>query len=157
VVESTLQPIDPRELEEFDYSAQLHHASRHQRAAVMTSTTRLTPQSRLLRQIGSANDNFNNSSLLETSWERAANYSATSSAWSTTSQNQLRLVGSFDKSLTDQNQFEAVQPRILSALEEDFDHLPPLDEGEATTCRGAMVLDNYSDPATHVTQGLVRG
>jgi hypothetical protein len=110
----------------------------------------------LLQQIGSANDNFNNSSRLETSRERAANYSTTSSARSTTSQNQHRLVGSIDKSLTDQNQFEAVQHRTLSALEEDFDHLPPLEEGEATVRWGAIVSDNYSDSATHVTRGLVR-
>jgi hypothetical protein len=50
-----------------------------------------------------------------------------------------------------------VQPRILSALEEDFDHLPPVREGKATACRGAMVFDNYSDPSIHVTRGLVRG
>jgi hypothetical protein len=123
----------------------------------MTSTTQLAQQSRLPRQIGSANDNFNNSSRLETSQERAANYSATSSARSTTSRNQLQLVGSINKSLTDQDWVETVQPKTLSALEENLDHLPSLGEGKATTCQGAMVSDNHSDPATHVTKGLVRG
>jgi hypothetical protein len=51
VAESTLRSINPREPEEFDYSA-----------AATTSTVHLALQSRLLRQIGSANDNFNNSS-----------------------------------------------------------------------------------------------
>jgi hypothetical protein len=83
VAESTLRHIDPRKLEDFDYSAQ------HRCTAATTSTTRLALQSRLLRQISSANDNFNNSSRLETSWEQAANYSVTSSARSTTSRNQL--------------------------------------------------------------------
>jgi hypothetical protein len=69
----------------------------------MTSTTRLAPQLRLLRQIGSANDNFNKSSQLETSRERASNYSATNSAQSTTSRNQLRLVGFIDKPPTAQS------------------------------------------------------
>jgi hypothetical protein len=157
VAEFTLRHIDPREPKVFDYPTQLHLTSQHRHAAVTTSNTRLAPQLRLLRQIGSANDNFNNSSRLETSWEQASNYSVTSSARSTTNRNQLRLVGSIDKSLTDQNLSEVVQPRTLSALEEDFDHLPPLEEGEATTHRGAVVSDNYLDSATHVTQGPVRG
>jgi hypothetical protein len=89
VAESTLQRIDPREPEDFDYPAQLHLASQHFCAAATTSTTRLAPQLQLLRQIGSANDNFNNSFRLETSRERASNYSVTSSARSTTSRNQL--------------------------------------------------------------------
>jgi hypothetical protein len=50
-----------------------------------------------------------------------------------------------------------IQPRTLSAFEDDFDHLPPLKEGEATMCQGAIVSDNYSDSPTHVTRGLVRG
>jgi hypothetical protein len=157
VAEFTLRHIDPREPADFDYSAQLHRASQHRRAAATTSTTRLMPQSRLLQQISSANDNFNNSSRLETSREEGAKDSATSSARSTTSRNQLRLVGSIDKLHTDQNWFEAVQPRTLSALEENFENLPPLGEGEATTCRGAIVSNSYSDAATHVTCGLVRG
>jgi hypothetical protein len=132
VAQSTPRRIDPRESEDFDYSAQ------HRCAAATTSTTRLAPQSRLLRHIGSANDNFNNSSQLETSRERAANYSVTSSARSTTSRNQLRLIGSIDKSLTDQDRVETIQPRTLSALEEDFYHPPPLREGEATACQGAF-------------------
>jgi hypothetical protein len=56
----------------------------------------------------------------------------------------------------DQDRVEIVQPRTLSALEEDFDHLPTLGEGKAIACRGAMVFDNYSDPSIHVTRGLVR-
>jgi hypothetical protein len=102
------------------------------------------------------------SSRLETSWEQVLNYSATSSARSTTSRNQHRLVGFVDKSPTDQSYaspptfcamhtlsignpetpkpcpdwFEAVQPRTLSTLEEDLDHLPQLGEGEATVPRG---------------------
>jgi hypothetical protein len=44
VAESTLRHINPREPEEFDYSAQLHPTSRHQRAAATTSTTQLMPQ-----------------------------------------------------------------------------------------------------------------
>jgi hypothetical protein len=44
VAESTLQYINPREPKDFDYSAQLHLASRHPRAAAMTSTTQLAPQ-----------------------------------------------------------------------------------------------------------------
>jgi hypothetical protein len=44
VAESTLQRINPRELEDFEYSAQLHHASRYQRVAATTSTTRIAPQ-----------------------------------------------------------------------------------------------------------------
>jgi hypothetical protein len=143
VVESTLQCINPRELEDFNYSAQLHLASQHRCTTATTSSARLAPQSRLLRQIGSANDNFNNSSRLETSREQAANYSSTSSAWSTTSQNELRLVGSMDRSLMDQNWFEAVQPGALSELEEDLDCLPPLEEGEATMRREAIVSDSY--------------
>jgi hypothetical protein len=117
----------------------------------MTSTSQLVMQSQLLQQISSTNDNFNNSSRLETSRERAANYLATSSAWPTTSRNQLQLVGSIDKSLMDPNLFKVVQPRTLSTLEEDLDCLPPLGEGEATACWGPKVSDNYSDPATHVT------
>jgi hypothetical protein len=62
-----------------------------------------------------------------------------------------------NKSLTDQDQVEMVQPRILFTLEEDLDHPPPLGEGEATACWGAIVSDNYSDSATHVTRGLARG
>jgi hypothetical protein len=81
----------------------------------------------------------------------------TSSARSTTSRNQLRLVGSIDKSLTDQDRVETVQPMTLSTLEEDFAHLPLLGEGKATACREAMVSDNYSDPSIHVSRGLVRG
>jgi hypothetical protein len=48
-------------------------------------------------------------------------------------------------------------------LEEDFDHLLQLREGEATARRGAAVSNNYSNSATHITsiignhQGLVRG
>jgi hypothetical protein len=57
----------------------------------------------------------------------------------------------------DQDRVETVQPKTLSTLEEDFDHPPPLEEGEATACQGAMVFDNYSNPSTHVTQGLVEG
>jgi hypothetical protein len=45
VAESTLQHIDPREPEDFDYSAQLHLVSQHRRAAATTLTTRLAPQS----------------------------------------------------------------------------------------------------------------
>jgi hypothetical protein len=45
----------------------------------------------------------------------------------------------------------------LSALEKDLDHPPPLGEGEATACWGAIISDNYSDSATHVTRGPVRG
>jgi hypothetical protein len=116
----------------------------------MTSTTQLALQFRLPQQIGCANNNFNYSSQLETSRERALNYSATSSTWSTTSQNQLRLVGFIDKLPMDQSYaspptfcathtlsiiklattkpcpdwFEAAQPRTLSALEENLDHLP---------------------------------
>jgi hypothetical protein len=52
---------------------------------------------------------------------------------------------------------EVVQPRTSSALEEDLDHLLPLGEGEATARRGAIVSDNYSDLAVHMTRGLVRG
>jgi hypothetical protein len=62
LVESILRRINPRELENFDYSAQLQLASQHRRATATTSTTRLAPQLRLLRQIGSANDYFNYSS-----------------------------------------------------------------------------------------------
>jgi hypothetical protein len=62
VAESTLRRIDPREPEDLDYSTQLHLASQHRRTAATTSTTQLAPQSRLLRQIGSVNDKFNNSS-----------------------------------------------------------------------------------------------
>jgi hypothetical protein len=87
VAQSTLQHIDSREPEDFDYFAQLHLTSQHRRATATTLTTRLTPQSQLLRHIGSANDNFDDSSRLETSREQATNYSATSSAWSTTSPN----------------------------------------------------------------------
>jgi hypothetical protein len=47
LAESTLQRINPREAEDFDYSTQLQLASQHRRVAVMTSTTRLTPQLRL--------------------------------------------------------------------------------------------------------------
>jgi hypothetical protein len=50
-----------------------------------------------------------------------------------------------------------VQPRTLSALEEDLDHLLSLREEEATVRRVAIVSDNYSDSATHMTRGLVRG
>jgi hypothetical protein len=59
--------------------------------------------------------------------------------------------------------YEAVQPSTLSALEEDLDHLLPLEEEEATTRRGATVSDNYSDSAAHMKpiisnlRGLVRG
>jgi hypothetical protein len=53
--------------------------------------------------------------------------------------------------------FEAVQPRTLSALEEDLDHLSLLRKGEATARRGAIVSDNYSDSAAHMTRSLVRG
>jgi hypothetical protein len=42
-------------------------------------------------------------------------------------------------------------------LEEDLDHLPPLEEGEVTTHRGAIVSSNYLDSATYMTRGLVRG
>jgi hypothetical protein len=141
------------------------------------------PQLQLLRQIGSANDNFNYSSQLEFSWERVLNYSAISSAQSTTSRNQLRLVSFVDKLPKDQSYvslptfcatytlsiskletpkpcpdwFEAVQLRTLFALEEDLDHLPPLEEGEATARRGAIVFDNYSDSAAHITRSLVKG
>jgi hypothetical protein len=148
VAQSTLRRIDPRKPEDFDCSAQ------HRHAAATTSTTRITPQSRMLRQIGNANDNFNNSSRLETSRERAANYSATSTARSKTSRNQLRLVGSIDKSHMDQNWFEAVQPRTLSALEEDLDHPPPLGEGESHRLLGGygfrqLLESNYScDPGS---------
>jgi hypothetical protein len=37
---------------------------------------------------------------------------------------------------------EVVQPKILSALEEDLNHLVPLGGGEATSHRGAIVFDN---------------
>jgi hypothetical protein len=151
VAQSTPRRINPREPEIFDYSAQ------HRRAAATTSTTRLVLQPQLPRQLGSANDNFDNLSRLETSRDRAANYSANSFARSTTSQNQLRLVGSINKLLTDQDRVETVQPSTLSASEEDFDHPPPLGEGEATACQGAMVSNNHSDPSTHVIQSLVRG
>jgi hypothetical protein len=57
----------------------------------------------------------------------------------------------------DQDRVETVQPRTLSALEEDFEHPPPLGEGEATAPQGAMVSDNHSDPSNHVTEGLARG
>jgi hypothetical protein len=57
----------------------------------------------------------------------------------------------------DQDWFETVQPRILTALEEDLDHPPPLGEGEATACWGSIISDNYSDLAPHVIHGLVRG
>jgi hypothetical protein len=83
VAQSTLQRIDPRELEILDYSAQ------HRCATATTSTTRLAPQSGMPRQTIGANDIFDNSSRLETSRDRATNYSVTSSAWLTTSQNQL--------------------------------------------------------------------
>jgi hypothetical protein len=56
----------------------------------------------------------------------------------------------------DQDWFEMVQPRILSTLEEDLDHPPTLGEGEATARWGAIISDNNSDSATHVTRGLVR-
>jgi hypothetical protein len=46
---------------------------------------------------------------------------------------------------------EAVQPRTLSASEEDLDHLLPLREGEATARLGATVSDNNSDSAAHMT------
>jgi hypothetical protein len=157
VAQSTLRRIDPREPEDFDYSVQLHLTSQHRHGAATTSTTRLAPQSQLLRQINSANDNFNNSSRLETSRKQSTNYSATSSARSKTSRNQLRLVGSNDKLHMDQIRFKVVQPRTLSALEEDLDHPPPLEEGEATVRWGVIVFDNYSDAAAHVTRGLVRG
>jgi hypothetical protein len=62
MAESTLRCINPKEPEDFDYSAQLQLVSQHRRVAATTSTTRLVPQLRLLRQIGCANDNFNNSS-----------------------------------------------------------------------------------------------
>jgi hypothetical protein len=39
----------------------------------------------------------------------------------------------------------------------DLDYLPPLGEGDAIARRGAIASDNYSDSATHVTRGLVRG
>jgi hypothetical protein len=48
VGQSTLRRINPREPEDFDYSAQLHLTSQHRRAVATTSTTRLAPQSRLL-------------------------------------------------------------------------------------------------------------
>jgi hypothetical protein len=89
VAESTLRRIDPRELEDFDYPAQLHLTAQHRCTAATTSTTRLALQLRLLRPICSTNDNFKNLSRLETSQERALNYSVISSAWSTTSGNQL--------------------------------------------------------------------
>jgi hypothetical protein len=89
VTDSTLWRINPRRPEDFDYTAQLKLASRHQRAAATTSSTRLALQLRLLQQIGSANDNFNYSSRLETSREQVLNYLATSSARSTTSRNRL--------------------------------------------------------------------
>jgi hypothetical protein len=44
VAESPLRRIDSREPEDFDYSTQLHLASRHRRAAATTSTTRFAPQ-----------------------------------------------------------------------------------------------------------------
>jgi hypothetical protein len=129
------------------------------------------------------------SSQLETSQGRVLNYSAISSAQSTTSRNQLRLVGFIDKSPTNQSYSssptfcathilsigklktskpclvwpEAVQPRTLSALEKDSDHLLPLEDGVALARRGAIVSDNYSDLAAHMTpiisnpRGLVRG
>jgi hypothetical protein len=141
------------------------------------------PQLQLLQQIGSANDYFNHSSRLETSRERVLNYLVTISAWSTTSWNQLRLVGFVDKSPTDKSYAspptfrathtlfigkletpnpcqvwsEAVQPRTFSALEEDLDYLLPLGEGEATVRQGAIVSNNYSDSAAHMTRDLVRG
>jgi hypothetical protein len=46
---------------------------------------------------------------------------------------------------------------MLSALEEDLDHPPPHGEVEATACLGAIIFDNYSDSATHVTHSLIRG
>jgi hypothetical protein len=64
VAESTLRLIHPREPKDFDYSAQ------HRCATATTSTTRLAPQSGLLRQIGSANGNFNNSSRLNSRLHR---------------------------------------------------------------------------------------
>jgi hypothetical protein len=152
MAESTLRRINLREPKDFDYSTQIHRASRHRRAVVTTLTTRIAPQLRLLRLISCANDNSNNSSRLETSRERVSNYSVTSSARSTTSWNQFRLVGFVDKLPTDQSYaslptfyathtlsinkletpkpclvwFEAVQPRTLSALEANLDHLLPL-------------------------------
>jgi hypothetical protein len=97
VAESILWCINPRELEGFDYSAQLRSLEartiqdrllseeEHRRAATMTSTTWLAPQLRLLQQISNANDNLNNLSRLETSHGRVLNYSVTSSTRSTTS------------------------------------------------------------------------
>jgi hypothetical protein len=96
LAESTLRRINPREPEDFDYSAQLQLMSQHRCAAAMTLTTRLVPQLRLLRQIGSANDYFNYSSRLETSRGRVLNYLVSSFARSTTSRNQVRLVSFVD-------------------------------------------------------------
>jgi hypothetical protein len=59
--------------------------------------------------------------------------------------------------------FEAVLPKTISALEEDFDHLLQLGEEEATGRWGTTVYDNHSDSATHATpiigsrQSLARG
>jgi hypothetical protein len=44
LVESTLRCINPNEMEDFDYSAQLQLASQHRRAVATTSTTRLALQ-----------------------------------------------------------------------------------------------------------------
>jgi hypothetical protein len=44
LAESTLLHINPKEPEDFDYSAQLQLASQYHRTAAMTSTTRLALQ-----------------------------------------------------------------------------------------------------------------
>jgi hypothetical protein len=59
--------------------------------------------------------------------------------------------------------FEAILPKTLSTLEEDFNHLLQLGEEEATGCQEATIYDNHLDSATHATpirgsrQSLARG
>jgi hypothetical protein len=104
----------------------------------MTSTTQLTPQLRLFRQKGRASDQ---------SYASPPNFCAT----------HTLSISKLETPKPSLDWFKIVQPRTLSALEEDFDHLPPLEEGEATAHRGAIISNNYSDSATHVTWDLVRG